>query len=187
MYERDGADWVTEEQFLAKLGQCFLEPSSSSSIWLTHKRLPVPSDADVRMDDTGADNTSVGSEESEYEVLIRCTQGDNKFSTKASKADKSKAISASSLSSFHAAYGALLKQSMAPLMRKRDKKKEKARTDALAKKRKELYVDVAIGNEGKRGKGRRQRQRRIAAQRKKEAERERLESRQTQQQGNMDL
>nr|ODO04234.1 signal recognition particle subunit SRP14 [Cryptococcus depauperatus CBS 7855] len=181
MYERDGADWVTEEQFLAKLGQCFLESSSSSSIWLTHKRLPVPSDADVRMDDTGADNTAVGSEESEYEVLIRCTQGDNKFSTKASK------ISASSLSSFHAAYGALLKQSMAPLMRKRDKKKEKARTDALAKKRKELYVDVAIGNEGKRGKGRRQRQRKIAAQRKKEAERERLESRQTQQQGNMDL
>ncbi|WVO15017.1 hypothetical protein L204_102660 [Cryptococcus depauperatus] len=117
------------EEFLAKLGQCFLESSSSSSIWLTHKRLPVPSDADVRMDDTGADNTAVGSEESEYEVLIRCTQGDNKFSTK---------ISASSLSSFHAAYGALLKQSMAPLMRKRDKKKEKARTDALAKKRKEL-------------------------------------------------
>lgn len=46
---------------------------------------------------------------------------------------------------------------MAPLMRKRDKKKEKARAEALTKKRKELYVDVVIGNEGKRGKGRRQR------------------------------
>ncbi len=46
---------------------------------------------------------------------------------------------------------------MAPSMRKRDKKREKARADLAAKKRKELYVDVQIGNEGKRGKGRRQR------------------------------
>lgn len=46
---------------------------------------------------------------------------------------------------------------MAPLMRKRDKKKEKARAEALTKKRNELYVDVVIGNDGKRGKGRRQR------------------------------
>lgn len=50
---------------------------------------------------------------------------------------------------------------MAPLMRKRDKKKEKARAEALTKKRKELYVEVVIGNEGKRGKGRRQRVSRI--------------------------
>jgi signal recognition particle subunit SRP14 len=46
---------------------------------------------------------------------------------------------------------------MAPLMRKRDKKKEKAKAEAAAKRRKELYVDVKLGTEGKRGKGRRQR------------------------------
>ena len=46
---------------------------------------------------------------------------------------------------------------MAPRMRKRDKKRDKARTEAAVKKRRELYVDVVISNEGKRGKGRRQR------------------------------
>lgn len=46
---------------------------------------------------------------------------------------------------------------MAPTMRKRDKKREKARTEAATKTKKELYTDVVVGNEGKRGKGRRQR------------------------------
>ena len=46
---------------------------------------------------------------------------------------------------------------MAPHMRKRDKKREKARQEVAAKKKRELYVDVEIGPEGKRGKGRRQR------------------------------
>ncbi|WVQ77562.1 hypothetical protein IAR50_007250 [Cryptococcus sp. DSM 104548] len=154
---------VSSEEFLAKLGQCFSDPSSSSSVGLTHKRLTHP-DADVEMkseDEESADGP-------EYEVLIRCTQGDNKFSAR---------IPASSLPSFHAAYGTLLKTSMAPLMRKRDKKKEKARAEVLAKRRKELYVDVDIGSEGKRGKGRRQRQRKIQAQKKKVEERERVEAR----------
>jgi hypothetical protein len=34
---------------------------------------------------------------------------------------------------------------MAPKMRKRDKKKEKAKAELLAKKRKELYEDVTPG------------------------------------------
>ena len=42
-------------------------------------------------------------------------------------------------------------------MRKRDKKREKAKAEAAAKKRKEAYVDVVIGEGGKRGAGRRQR------------------------------
>lgn len=46
---------------------------------------------------------------------------------------------------------------MAPLMRKRDKKKEKAKAEAATKKKKELYTDVNIGDQGKRGKGRKQR------------------------------
>lgn len=66
---------------------------------------------------------------------------------------------------------------MAPLMRKRDKKRERARAEAVEKRRKELYVDVKLGNEGKRGSGHRKRQRKLAAQRKKEAEREKLEAR----------
>ena len=46
---------------------------------------------------------------------------------------------------------------MAPKMRKRDKKKGKLKAETVAKKRRELAVDVVIGQEGKRGKGRRQR------------------------------
>lgn len=42
-------------------------------------------------------------------------------------------------------------------MRKRDKKREKAKAEIREKKRKEVYVDVEIGEGGKRGKGHRQR------------------------------
>lgn len=66
-------------------------------------------------------------------------------------------IPASSLPTFHAAYGSLLKNAMAPRMRRRDKKKERARAEAATARRKELYVDVKVGAEGKRGAGRRQR------------------------------
>ncbi|KAJ9107037.1 hypothetical protein QFC19_002906 [Naganishia cerealis] len=76
---------------------------------------------------------------------------------------------------------------MAPKMRKRDKKKEKAKAELLAKKRKELYEDVTPGGRrtataaestGTKHKlGHRQRQRIQAAQNKKIAERERLEER----------
>ncbi|KAK8849800.1 hypothetical protein IAR55_005136 [Kwoniella newhampshirensis] len=154
---------VSPQEFLTKLGQCFSDPSSSSnSVWLTHKRLThTDSEGDVNMAEKDEGDGT------EYEVLIRCTHGDDKFSAR---------IPAASLSTFHTTYGNLLKSSFAPLMRKRDKKKEKARAEALTKKRKEVYVDVVIGNEGKRGKGRRQRMRKIAAQKKKEAERERLEN-----------
>ncbi|GMK56266.1 hypothetical protein CspeluHIS016_0301060 [Cutaneotrichosporon spelunceum] len=144
---------VTPDEFLARLTAMFDGPSKSS-IWLTHKRYTY--------DDAMTDP------EAEYDVLVRCTQGETKLSAR---------IPASTLPTFHAAYGALLKQSMAPHMRKRDKKKERARAEAAEKRRKELYVDVVIGTEGKRGAGRRKRQRQIAAQKKKEAERERIELR----------
>ncbi|WWC92647.1 uncharacterized protein L201_007606 [Kwoniella dendrophila CBS 6074] len=154
---------VSPQEFLTKLEGCFSDPSSSSSVWLTHKRLTYASDGDVQMQEDD-ENDEDGPE---YEVLIRCTQGDNKFASK---------IPASSLSTFHQTYGSLLKSSFAPLMRKRDKKKEKLRSELLSKKRREVYVDVNIGEDGKRGKGRRQRQRKIKAQKKKEAEREKFES-----------
>ncbi|GFZ49799.1 hypothetical protein JCM24511_07202 [Saitozyma sp. JCM 24511] len=156
-------DLVTPDEFLTRLGQCFSGPSSSGTVWLTHKRYNRDEDEDVKMgDETGASS-------SEYDVLIRCTQDNKpKFSAR---------IPASRLPEFHTKYGTLLKGSMAPFMRKRDKKKEKAKAEAAAKKKKELYVDVTLGSAGKRGKGRRQRQRKVAAQKKKEAEREKVESR----------
>jgi hypothetical protein len=46
---------------------------------------------------------------------------------------------------------------MAPSMRKRDKKREKAKAEMREKKRKEIWTDVEIEEGGKRGKGHRQR------------------------------
>jgi len=46
---------------------------------------------------------------------------------------------------------------MAPSMRKRDKKREKAKAELREKKRKEIWTDVEIGEGEKRGKGHRQR------------------------------
>ena len=57
---------------------------------------------------------------------------------------------------FHTKYGSLLKASLAPKMRKRDKKKEKSRAEAAAMKKREVYADVAIAGK-KRGAGHRQR------------------------------
>jgi hypothetical protein len=66
-------------------------------------------------------------------------------------------IPPSQLQTFQSTYSNLLKSSLAPSMRKRDKKREKAKAEAVLKKRKEAYVDVVIGDAGKRGAGRRQR------------------------------
>jgi signal recognition particle subunit SRP14 len=65
-------------------------------------------------------------------------------------------IPASRLMEFHSKYGSLLKASLAPHMRKRDKKKEKARAEAAAAKKREAYIDVDISGK-KRGAGHRQR------------------------------
>ena len=106
-------------------------------------------------------------DDSEHEVLVRCTSHDRtKFSTRVNallsftvsiSLTYHHQIPASRLPEFHLRYGSLLKSSMAPCMRKRDKKREKARAEVAVKKRRELYVDVEIGNEGKRGKGKRRR------------------------------
>lgn len=76
------------------------------------------------------------------------------------------------LNKFHAAYGALLKNSM-PKLRKRDKKKEKERADRIALRKKRI-LDPVIVEGPKRGNGRRKRQRRIAAVRKQEASRQKF-------------
>ena len=76
---------------------------------------------------------------------------------------------------FLTAYCALLKSSMSTL-RKRDKKREKVRTEKLAARKQRLAEPVLI--EGpKRGSGRKKRQRRVKAASKQDAARQRLEER----------
>ncbi|KAK1923473.1 signal recognition particle, SRP9/SRP14 subunit [Papiliotrema laurentii] len=152
---------ISPEQFLERLTTAFADPSSSGSIWLSHKRYTYE-DGDVAMDEQ-----TDGEGGKEHDVLIRCTKGDTKFSSR---------IPSSRLVEFHSKYGSLLKASLAPHMRKRDKKKEKARAEAAANKKREAYLDVEITGK-KRGAGHRQRQRKVQAQKKKEAERERIEAR----------
>ena len=62
---------------------------------------------------------------------------------------------------FHSEYGTLLKASMSAL-RKRDKKRERLRADALAQKKKRLMENVVISGP-KRGAGRKKRKRLITA------------------------
>lgn len=70
-------------------------------------------------------------------------------------------VSSAQLPKFHAAYSALLRQSM-PGLRKRDKKKEKVKAEAAAARRIKLETDVVI-NGSKRGRGRAKRQRKVKA------------------------
>ena len=62
---------------------------------------------------------------------------------------------------FHSEYGTLLKASMSAL-RKRDKKRERLRADAIAQKKKRLMENVVISGP-KRGAGRKKRKRLITA------------------------
>ena len=70
-------------------------------------------------------------------------------------------VEPSALTHFHAAYGTLLKSSLSPHLRKRDKKREKQRAEeALRRKRRLADDDARVVVEGpKRGNGRRKRQR----------------------------
>lgn len=81
-------------QFLERLTTAFADPSSSGSIWLSHKRcllmvspgrmtqligVDTYEDGDVAMDDQ-----TDGEGGKEHDVLIRCTKGDTKFSSRVS-------------------------------------------------------------------------------------------------------
>jgi signal recognition particle subunit SRP14 len=86
----------------------------------------------------------------EYPCLLRATDGKS--------CTISTHIAPSSLSSFQAHYGTLLKTTMTQTLRKRDKKKEKSRVEAAALKKKKVMEGVLV--EGpKRGNGRRKRER----------------------------
>jgi signal recognition particle subunit SRP14 len=76
----------------------------------------------------------------------------NKFSTK---------VAPGELLKFQAHYGSLLKASMTTL-RKRDKKREKIRSEGAAKRRKSMTEPIVLDG-SKRGKGRRKHQRKLKA------------------------
>ncbi|KAH8825524.1 signal recognition particle 14kD protein-domain-containing protein [Flagelloscypha sp. PMI_526] len=150
---------VDHDTFLQRLTSLFEESSKTSgrrSIWLTHKRLTM-ADGDTAMDSVGEDTT--------YPCLIRATDGGKvKFSTH---------VNSNDLPKFHSHYSTLLKAQMTLHLRKRDKKREKQKSEEITKKRKiretPLQLDPKpdavdlqgkpIGKVSKRAAGRRKRQR----------------------------
>jgi len=77
------------------------------------------------------------------------------------------------LEKYNTAYGALLKASMFAL-RKRDRKREKARAELQAQKRKKLAEEIKVDGP-KRGNGRKKRQRLAKALQKQQETKERIE------------
>ncbi|KAF9449996.1 signal recognition particle, SRP9/SRP14 subunit [Macrolepiota fuliginosa MF-IS2] len=138
---------VDNDSFLTQLTALFESTKDHGSIWLTHKRLTHDGE------DTAMKHEESGHDDREYQCLIRATNGKTiNFSTR---------IDPDHLPKFYAAYGSLLKSSLSTL-RKRDKKKEKTRTEQAVKRKKRMTEPVVV-NGPKRGAGRRKRQRQIKA------------------------
>ncbi|EDR01078.1 uncharacterized protein LACBIDRAFT_312570 [Laccaria bicolor S238N-H82] len=138
---------VDNDVFLKHLSELFEASKEHGSIWLTHKRLTH----DTTTNDDG-----------EYPVLLRVNHGgakESKIST---------IISPGALPAFHAHYAVLLKAHLTPLLRKRDKKREKVKSD-LATKRKKRMTEPIVVEGPKRGNGRRKRQRLVKAVKKQES------------------
>ena len=104
--------------------------------------------------------------EQEYACLLRATDG--KETTIATH------VHSSALPQFHAHYGVLLKSTMTQTLRKRDKKKEKARQEIAALKKKKMLEGVTVTGP-KRGKGRKKRTRLEKAKTRLEEGRKRME------------
>ncbi|KAH0591572.1 hypothetical protein H2248_001626 [Termitomyces sp. 'cryptogamus'] len=162
---------VDNDTFLSHLTTLFNDTKEKGSIWLTHKRLHYDG-TDAIMDDAGT------SEESrEYPCLLRLTDGGkNKFSTK---------VEPGQLEKFHAAYGSLLKASMTTL-RKRDKKREKIRSEEAAARKKKM-TELVVVDGPKRGKGRRKRSRQIKAVIKQQESQQKFKEREEQRQKTQSL
>ncbi|KIJ61392.1 hypothetical protein HYDPIDRAFT_42619 [Hydnomerulius pinastri MD-312] len=147
---------VDNNTFLRQLTSLFEATKDKGTVWLTHKRLTHDGD-DAAMSDAST----------QYPCLIRLTNGkQTNFSTHVQPSD---------LLKFHAAYGALLKSSLGTL-RKRDKKLQKLRAEAVAKRKARLASPVVVTGP-KRGNGRRKRQRLAKAAMKQEETRERAAKR----------
>lgn len=122
-------------------------------------------DASMKHEDSAEDTR-------EYPCYVRVMDGkDVRFSTKVCKSARIHVylpfqrfllqVNPGDLEKFHAAYGALLKSSMATL-RKRDKKREKTRAEQAVRRKKRMSEDITIRG-AKRGNGRRRRQRQVKA------------------------
>ncbi|PVG01848.1 SRP14-domain-containing protein [Serendipita vermifera] len=151
---------IQNHQFLKSLEELFQAcQSKGGSVWLTHKRLTYEGqDLDVKSE----------SGEKEYPCLLRATDG--KHTTISTH------ILSNSLPSFHAQYGTLLKSTMTQTLRKRDKKKEKARLEELALKKKKIMEGVQVVGP-KRGSGRKKRVRLLKVKYRLEESRRRFEER----------
>ncbi|KAJ3574351.1 hypothetical protein NP233_g1826 [Leucocoprinus birnbaumii] len=140
---------VDNTAFLTQLTALFESTKDHGSIWLTHKRLTHDGD-----DATMKHEESGGTDEREYQCLIRATNGKTiNFSTR---------IDANELPKFYSAYGSLLKSSLSLTLRKRDKKKEKTRQEQALKRKKKM-TELVVVDGPKRGAGRRKRQRQVKA------------------------
>ncbi|KAI0688130.1 signal recognition particle 14kD protein-domain-containing protein, partial [Cytidiella melzeri] len=129
--------------FFKQLAALFEASKDKGSVWLTHKRLTYDGDDATMTSDSAADST-------EYPCLVRATNGkEANFSTR---------VEPGELDKFHAEYGTLMKASMSPLLRKRDKKRERQRVEETTRRKKRLAEDVVVEG-AKRGNGRRKRQR----------------------------
>ncbi|KAG6919094.1 hypothetical protein DXG01_009347 [Tephrocybe rancida] len=153
---------VDNDTFLSQLTSLFNDTKEKGTIWLTHKRLEYDG-KDTIMGDV--------EDTREYPCLLRVTDGGNtKFSTQ---------VEPGQLMKFHAAYGALVKASMTTL-RKRDKKREKIRSEQAAQRKKKMTEQVVLDGP-KRGKGRRKRQRQVKALLKQQASQQKFKEREEQQ------
>ncbi|KAF8527389.1 signal recognition particle SRP9/SRP14 subunit [Hysterangium stoloniferum] len=141
-------DLLDNTTFISKLSSLFSDKKGKGTVWLTHKRYSYEGEDAVMS--TGEPE---GGDDREYPCLVRATDGKKtQFSTKVMPGD---------LDKFHAAYGTLLKTSMATL-RKRDKKREKQRAEQQAARKRKL-IDSVVLQGPKRGNGRRKRQRLLKA------------------------
>jgi len=138
---------VDNDTFLSQLSALFNSSREQGTIWLTHKRLTHDGE------DAAMKHGEETDDSREYPCLLRVTDG--------GKTQFHTTVSSSQLFKFHAAYGALLKASMTTL-RKRDKKREKLRSEQAALRKKKMTESIIIDGP-KRGNSRRKRQRQIRA------------------------
>ncbi|KAG9053680.1 hypothetical protein FS842_007482 [Serendipita sp. 407] len=146
--------------FLTRLTSLFEDTKEKKrTVWLTHKRLTFNEDGDAIQVDS--DNKT-----GEFSCLLRATDGRTiTISTH---------IQPDALPRFHTHYGSLLKTTMTQSLRKRDKKKEKARLEAIVLKKKKMLEGITVVGP-KRGNGRRKRDRLEKARQKLEEAKKRME------------
>lgn len=129
-------------------------------------------------------STDPADDTKEYACLVRVTDGkEANFSTKVCALfsllqlnQPYPQVESGHLEQFHTTYGNILKSSMSPLLRKRDKKREKQRAEETLRRKRRLAEDIIVEG-AKRGNGRRKRQRLLKRAIKQEESRNRVHER----------